>query len=146
LDSISQATGSPDIFAGYPLGVRAVQLPDPALDSYFLTLFGRSQRTTACACERVGEVTISQLLHLQNGEAAVQKIASPDGRLERLLASTSDDSLVIDELYLATLARLPTAEERSIIGQAIASAENRKDGLRDLFWALLNSKDFAFNH
>ena len=57
LDAIGQATGVPDAFPGYPVGMRAVQLPDPALKSYFLTLFGRSERVTACACERNGEVT-----------------------------------------------------------------------------------------
>ena len=76
LDAISQATGVPDRFPGYPVGVRAVQLPDPGVNSYFLSLFGRSERVTACACERSGDVTMPQLLHLQNGETVVQKIRS----------------------------------------------------------------------
>ena len=61
--------------------VRACQLPDPGMNSTFLSLFGRSERTTACACERRGEVTLPQLLHLQNGEGVLSKIKSPEGRL-----------------------------------------------------------------
>ncbi len=74
LDAISQCTGIPEAFSGYPQGMRAIQLPDPTLKSHFLTLFGRSERVTACACERNGEVTMPQLLHLQNGESVVQRI------------------------------------------------------------------------
>jgi hypothetical protein len=88
LDAISQATGVPDRFPGYPVGLRAVQLPDPGLNSYFLSLFGRSERVTACACERNGEVTMPQLLHLQNGEEVVQKVRSADGRLAKWLSWT----------------------------------------------------------
>src|SRR5262249_22011782 len=65
LDALSQSTGVPETFPGYPVGIRAVQLPDPTLKSYFLALFGKSERVTACACERSGEVTMPQLLHLQ---------------------------------------------------------------------------------
>src|SRR5262249_10836174 len=81
LDAISTSTAVPDRFAGYPVGIRAGQLPDPGLKSYFLTLFGRSERVTACACERSGEVTMPQLLHLQNGLRVMEKIRLPDGRL-----------------------------------------------------------------
>src|SRR5262249_2992751 len=91
LDAISAATGVPDTFPGYPKGVRAGQLPDPGLKSYFLTLFGRSERVTACACERSGEVTMPQLLHLQNGEAVIQKLRHGDGRLSKLLAAKKSD-------------------------------------------------------
>src|SRR5262249_37764828 len=67
LDAVCQATGVPESFTGYPLGTRAIQLPDPGTASYFLTLFGRSDRVTACACERSDDVTLPQLLHLRNG-------------------------------------------------------------------------------
>ena len=108
LDAISQATGVPDNFPGYPAGMRALQLPDPTLKSYFLTLFGRSERVTACACERSGEVTMPQLLHLQNGDDVVQKIRAGDGRLAGLLKK--GDAQVTEELFLATLARLAVGE------------------------------------
>ncbi len=147
LDGIAQGTGVPDEFKGYPVGTRAVQLAEPGVSSYFLTLFGRSDRVTACACERNGEVTLPQLLHLQNGDATTKKLQSPDSRLAALLrAGPKDDASVIDELYLATLCRRPTAAERAAVRQALGRPDEREDALRDLFWALLNSKEFAFNH
>lgn len=86
-DAISSATGVPDRFDGFPVGMRAVQVPEPTVSSYFLTLFGRSERVTACACERSGEVTLPQLLHLQNGEEMTKKIQHPEGRLKELITS-----------------------------------------------------------
>ncbi len=148
LDAICSATGQPESFNGYAVGLRAIQIPDPFTDSYFLTLFGRSMRTTACACERSGDVTLPQLLHLQNGDSLNEKIRSDDGRLAKLLAAKADDSEVIDELFLATLSRLPTSEERNGIvttGSDVDRA-SRLDLFADVLWALLNSKEFAFNH
>jgi hypothetical protein len=145
LDALSQATGVPDSFPGYPLGIRAGQLPDPTLKSYFLSLFGRSERVTACACERNGEVTMPQLLHLQNGDSVVQKIRAGDGRLSKLLKAGTPDAAVVEELFLATLSRPPTEAERAAVQKALADGA-RDEVLRDLFWALLNSKEFSFNH
>jgi hypothetical protein len=146
LDALSQATGVPDRFPGYPLGLRAGQLPDPTLKSYFLSLFGRSERVTACACERNGEVTMPQLLHLQNGESVVQKVRSPDGRLARLLREKKDDAAIVEELFLATLSRPPSTEVMASVRRAVAEGGDREEVFRDLFWALLNSKEFAFTH
>ena len=146
LDAIASGTGVPDSFPGYPLGLRAVQVPDPALKSYFLSLFGRPERITACACERTGDVTMPQLLHLQNGEALIQKIASPQGRLAALLQAKKPDTAIIDEVFLATLCRLPTAAEWATIQRIFAEGDGREMVLRDVFWAVLNSKEFAFNH
>jgi hypothetical protein len=145
LDAISSASGVPDRFDGYPVGVRAGQLPDPGLKSYFLTLFGRSERVTACACERSGEVTMPQLLHLQNGESVVEKIRSGEGRLARLLKEKKSDEEVVEELFLATLSRLPSEAQKTKVKQSLAEG-GRDEVLRDLFWALVNSKEFAFNH
>ena len=146
LDAISQATGVPDRFSGYPLGLRAIQLPDPGLSSYFLSLFGRSERVTACACERNGDVTMPQLLHLQNGESVVQKIRSGDGRLATWLKDYKDPIGLTDEMFLTAVGRLPTADERKAVAAAMAEGDSRDEVFRDLFWALLNSKTFAFNH
>ncbi len=146
LDALAASTGVPNQFPGYPEGVRAIQLPDPFLQSYFLSLFGRSERTTACACERNEDVTLAQLLHLQNGDSVVQKIRSGDGRLARLLKEKNAPEAVIAELYLATLSREPSAAEAAALGKELAGAENAEVFFRDLFWALLNSKEFAFNH
>ena len=153
LDALCQATGVPDPFVGYPLGTRAVQVPDSNADSYFLSLFGRSARVTACACERDNAVTLPQLLHLQNGDTLLAKINAADGRLKRLLdavpaTSPSRESLVraIDELYLASLCRLPDERERTAVVTSVQEAERPAEAFADLLWALLNSKEFAFQH
>ncbi len=146
LDAISQVTAIPDQFPGYPEGVRAQQLPDPALDSYFLRLFGRSDRVTACACERTGDVTMSQLLHLQNGDTITRKLEAAESRLAELLKSKPDNSTLIERLFLTTLARKPTETETNAATNALASGDPRDTVFRDLLWALLNSKEFAFNH
>ena len=145
LDAISRATGVPDDFKGYPVGTRAIQLPEPGIGSYFLSLFGRSDRVTACACERNGEVTLPQLLHLQNGDATGKKVRADDSRLTALLKATPDDAKLVEELFLATLNRRPTAAELTKVTASMTDGA-REETFSDLFWALLNSKEFAFNH
>jgi hypothetical protein len=145
LDAISQATGVPDGFPGYPVGMRALQLPDPTLKSYFLALFGRSERVTACACERSGEVTMPQLLHLQNGDDVMRKLRAGDGRLAGLLKEKKTDAQVAEELFLATLSRPPSAKEMEAVTKALGDGGARDEVFRDLCWALLNSKEFTFN-
>jgi hypothetical protein len=144
LDALASATGVPDQFDGYPVGLRAVQLPEPGVNSYFLTLFGRSDRVTACACERKDEVTLPQLLNLRNGDELQQQLDDGSGRLASLFVNPDDDA-VTEALYLTCLARLPSEEERALLKAALA-ADARDAVFRDLFWALLNSKEFTFNH
>jgi hypothetical protein len=153
LDAISRSTGVPDSFTGYPVGIRAVQVPDPSLKSHFMSLFGRSERITACTCERNGEVTLPQLLHMIGGDTVLRKIdpaKSPQGRLAQLLAAKRSDREMIEELCLATLSRLPRPSEWTVfektLQQTLAAGETREHFHRDLFWALLNSNEFAFNH
>ena len=142
LDGIAAATAASQKFDGYPLGTRAIQLPDSGVGNYFLTLFGRSDRVTACACERNGEVTLPQLLHLKNGDEIQRQIG--DGRLKELLKE-ADNRKVTTELFRATLSREPTDPELAAIEQQLAG-DSREAVFSDLFWALLNSKEFAFNH
>ena len=146
LDAVSQTTAVPESFAGYPLGLRAIQLPDPSIGSYFLATFGRSDRVTACACERQGEITLPQLLQMQNGDAILQKIAATDGRLTELLKATTDDSIAVETLFLTCFNRQPTPAEMQKVASLLSGEETREEKFRDLFWALLNSKEFAFNH
>ncbi|HZE96715.1 MAG TPA: DUF1549 domain-containing protein [Planctomycetota bacterium] len=146
LDAISQVTGIPDAFAGYPVGMRAIQLPDPGVESHFLKLFGQSDRVTACACERNGEVTLPQLLHLQNGASVVDKIKNPDGRLAKLLKEEADNAKVVDQLFLSVMGRHPREAESKTVTRLLSDGSERGEVLRDLFWALLNSKEFVFNH
>lgn len=144
LDAISQATAVPDAFPGAPVGLRAQQLADSSVSSYFLSLFGRSERVTACACERQGEVTLPQMLHIRNSEELDAKIKQAGGRLD-LLLKNPDNKMVIEELYLNSVSRLPAEPEQQEIAAALAR-DPREAVLPDLFWALLNSKEFAFNH
>jgi Protein of unknown function (DUF1553)/Protein of unknown function (DUF1549)/Bacterial Ig-like domain (group 2) len=146
LDAVSGATGEPEKFPGYPVGLRAVQLPDPGLGSYFLKLFGRSDRVTACACERSGEVTLPQLLHVQNSESFVAKVRADKGRLSKLIRDKKDDDAIIEELFLATLSRLPTAANLAAVRESVKDATSRDEAFQDLFWALMNTKEFSFNH
>ncbi len=153
-DAIATATAVSDIFAGTPEGTRAIQLPGPQADSYFLTTFGRSDRVTSCACERSGEVTLPQLLHLQNSAAILEKIRRDDGTLAQLLAAAAapdghsgdgPDDRLVNGLFLATFSRLPDPSESMAVRAALAGGD-RGEVAADLFWALLNSKEFTFNH
>lgn len=145
-DAVSDVSGVPAVYPGYPTGLRAVQLPEPAVTSYFLTLFGRSERVTACACEKSAEVTLPQLLHLNNGDDVLDRIGSPNGRLAKLLAEKKDDAQTTDEIFLTAFGRPPTDPERATVEKTLAGGDPREDVYRDLMWALLNSTEFAFNH
>jgi hypothetical protein len=146
LDAISDATGVPERFDGYPLGTRAVQVPDPGASSYFLRTFGRSDRVTACACERNGDVNLASVLHLLGGEPTTGKVTAPASWLTRTLASEKDDGRVVEALFLRTFGRPPAAAERDRVMTYRAQAADRAEFFRDVFWALLNSKEFVFNH
>ena len=145
-DALSQATGVAEPFEGYAVGLRAVQLPDPRVQSYLLDTFGRPERVTACACERSDEVTMPQVLHLMNGEALDRRIDAPEGRLGALLASGKPDVEVVETLFLATFARRPGIEQRRTVESALAGVVDRRAVYRDLLWALVNSKEFLFGH
>jgi hypothetical protein len=101
---------------------------------------------TACACERSGEVTMPQLLHLQNGQTISDKIGNGSGRLMRLSKEKKGEAEVVEELFLSTLCRPPTAAQRAAVRASLAEGDRPEEVYRDLFWALLNSKEFAFNH
>jgi Protein of unknown function (DUF1549)/Protein of unknown function (DUF1553) len=149
LDALSQSTGVPEKFDGYPLGLRAVQVPDTTVKSYFLGLFGKSERLTACACERNNDVTLPQLLHMGGGATIPEKLRSGNGRLVEMLKSKSTDRELTDEIFLWTLSRLPTPAERASFeaeSPTGADSVSREEAFRDLFWALLNTKEFAFQH
>ncbi len=146
LDAIGQATGSMETFAGMPKGTKTIQLPDESIQSYFLDVFGRPQRETACECERPREANLAQALQLLNSNDLQTKIAAPQGRLAALLGAKADDDAIIEDLYLATLARRPRASESETIRKYLGARDNRKGAFEDLLWAMLNTKEFLFNH
>ena len=146
LDAISQITNRPNKFQGLPLGARAVQIADGAVSTYFLTTFGRAKRESVCACEVKMEPTLSQALHLMNGDAVHDSIRS-GGVVAAMVREKKTDREIVENLYLRCFGRLPKDKEWTAIQQAIAeSADNRQAAIEDLFWALLNSKEFYFNH
>jgi hypothetical protein len=145
LDAVAQSTGVPDQFPGYPLGIRAVQVPDPAVKSYFLKVFGRPERLTACACERNDEVTLPQLLHMQVGDTVENKLRSGQGTLAKWLKEKKSIEEVVELIFLTCLGRTPNMKETATIQQSLQQG-SREEVLRDLFWAVLNTKEFAFNH
>jgi hypothetical protein len=145
LDCINQVTETSDRLPGLPMGGRAVQLADGRTPNYFLTTFGRSTRQTPCTCEVKTSPTLSQALHLINGETTSGKIV--EGQLvERLLAERPKSLDVAEELYQRCLCRRPTQEEAVDIEARISANNNVTESLQDLFWALLNSNEFLFNH
>jgi hypothetical protein len=144
LDAICDATGVPEKFDGYPLGIRAVQVPDPGTVSYFLRTFGRSDRVTACACERASEVSLPSVLHLISGDTVVGKINAGNGWLAAQLKTEKDDDKLLDAMFLRVLSRNPSTAERAKIKELLKT-EPHDELFRDAFWAILNSKEFLFN-
>lgn len=145
LDCLSQATDAPGKLPNLPLGAKATQIADGRVSTYFLTTFGRSPRRTVCACEASSEPTLSQALHLMNGSAVGGKISS--GKLvQRRLAEGMTAEEVFDELFLRSLSRKPTETERSDLAPLLGEGKASATGLNDVFWALLNSREFLFNH
>ena len=145
LDCVSQATDTQDKFRGLPLGARAVQIADGSTTNYFLTTFGRAQRRSACACEVRNDPTLSQALHLINGNSIQGKIRQ--GKLvTRWRDEGKNDAQIIETLYLRCLTRRPSDEERQQIALLVQQADNAAMALEDVFWAVLNSREFLFNH
>ena len=161
LDSISQVTASPTTFrmdkrnanrglgSSYPTGYRALQLPDTNTASYFLASFGRPDRVRTCECERTNEPSMAQALHIANGDTMNLKLAAKGNRVDQLLASGQPDTALVDQAYLIALSRPPTPREREGILKVLAAADGPADkraALEDVFWGLMSSREFLFNH
>ncbi len=148
MDAISVALGLGEPIAGMPADLRAVQLPDTSVggNTYFLDLFGRPARNVVCQCERSDAPTIGQLLHIMNGKGIQDRIASKDNRIGKLIAAGKTDAQILEEVYLATLGRYPSEREKMIALLDIDLAKDRRLAWEDVQWALLNQKEFLFNH
>ena len=145
LDCISQVTETPNKFPGLPLGARAVQIADGTVSNYFLTTFGRATRDTVCACEVRLEPTLSQSLHLLNGDTTGQRIRQGN-LIGKRITDKKQPLDIIDEVYVRCLARRPTEAEKQTLVALIAAETDKKKALEDVFWAVLNSREFMFNH
>jgi mono/diheme cytochrome c family protein len=144
LDIISQVTETKNKFPGLPLGAKAVQIANGKVNNYFLTTFGRAKRETVCSCEVVMEPSLSQALHLLNGDTTNKRISQGEVIKNALKAGQSTED-IITLLYRRCYSRNPTTEELQNLSKTISNG-NKEKGLTDIFWALLNSKEFVFNH
>ncbi len=159
LDIYSQVTEVPTVFsqikvgttggvAGtdqFPLGTRALQLPDSLVVSGFLDSFGRPDRSQPCSCERMSDASMSQALHLNNGQTLNEKLRAKNGRIEKWVEEKVPLDEALRRLYRLALCREPTQKEQQQMLAALKEAQLR-DALEDLFWAVLTSPEFLFNH
>lgn len=172
LDAYSQVTGVPTPFtqlrsaggdalegtSSYPIGTRALQLPDSLVASQFLLAFGRPDRVQTCSCERQQDSSVTQALHLNNGDTLNNKLRDPKSRVEVWLSEGISDDDAIRRTFLLALARQPTDVERAKLVEVLSESskqpaadeqgrlDQRRQTLQDLFWAVLTDREFLFNH
>lgn len=160
LDAVDHLTGASTTFANLPAGTRAIALPDNSYNrsSPFLTVFGRPDNSSVCECERVQSSSLGQSLHLLNSDDIKGKLASGNGRADRLSKDTRPEDEKVREIYLAAFSRLPSDDELAKAlayfaearlgpdGKPIGEQQLKRENYEDLLWALMNSKEFLFNH
>jgi len=160
LDAIDDLAGSQTSFANLPAGTRAVGLPDNSYNksSPFLKVFGRPEGSSVCECERVQSASLAQCLHLINASDIKSKLAGSAGTANQLAKDDSPLEQRIRKLYLMAYSRQPTADELQTAEAYFAQPRVDKDGkpvpadqatrenFQDLIWALINTKEFLFNH
>jgi hypothetical protein len=151
-DAVNQVVDAPVTFNGLPTDrhapKRAIMLPDESFPSYFLDVFGRPQRISACECERVSEANLAQALHLLNSDEIQGKLTRAGGRAEVMAKDPRPEAEKVDELFVWAFAHKPTAEQRELALAHIAkyaTANNKKGAYENIIWALLNTKEFVFN-
>jgi len=149
-DAVNQVADSPATFNGLPTDrfapKRAIMLPDESFPSYFLDVFGRPQRISACECERVSEANLAQALHLLNSDEIQNKLARQGGRADVVVKDPRPDADKVDELFVWALGRKATPEQRNLALADIAKNNaNKKVAYENILWALLNTKEFVFN-
>lgn len=161
LDAVSEVTDTYDSinFAGltqdfggqsvpFPKGWRAMQLPDTRVNSYFLKTFGRPDRTITCECERTSDPSISQVLHVCNGDTINKKLEMKNNEIGKLFAKKMPPEKMVEHAYLTALSRLPTEPEKkkliSVLDQT--KPDEMRPAVEDMYWALLSSREFLFNH
>ncbi|MGV3772515.1 MAG: DUF1549 and DUF1553 domain-containing protein [Verrucomicrobiales bacterium] len=153
-DAVHQTVGVPAKFDGLPAGIRAVALPDNSYNSksYFLTVFGRPEASSSCECERSQDASLAQSLHLLNSKELQDKLSSDAGRAAKYAADTRSDQEKMTELYYLAFSRPPTEQELKVGLEHInkkataAQAAGKRQAYEDILWALINTKEFLFNH
>jgi hypothetical protein len=156
IDALAQVTGVPVRFKGYPLGLRAHQIPAPpqsgrrssfdGVGEHFLKMFGKPERLLTCECERNDDPGLLQAFQLITGELMNSLIKAPHNRVGQMLAAGASDTQILDELYLAALSRRPNDTETKRLLAYVRDAHDRRAAWEDVLWALLNSKEFLLRH
>jgi hypothetical protein len=149
-DAVCQVTDGPASFGGLPQDRhaprRAIMLPDESFASYFLDVFGRPQRISACECERVNEANLAQALHLLNSDEVQGKLSRSGGRADQLAKDSRPDADRIDDLFLWAFARTPTGPQReAALAHLAKHPKDKKVAYENILWALINTKEFVFN-
>jgi hypothetical protein len=145
-DAVNQATGTKANFNGVAAGARAVDLPHEGFGSYFLDTFDRPRRVTGCECERSSGATLAQVLLLANSEEVENRLRAGDGLVAKLVKAKKPTPEMVEELYLTAYARRPSRAELEKSVAYVEKQQNRQQGLEDVLWVILNSKEFMFNH
>jgi Protein of unknown function (DUF1549)/Protein of unknown function (DUF1553) len=144
-DAIGRVTEVAERFGGVPAGTLATQMPTPPRME-FLEVFGQPKRETACQCERGSEPSLAQALQLLNGQAVQRRLSDPNNRLRRLIREGKSNAEIVEECYLAAICRTPTEAESGKALGYLADHLDREQALEDVLWAILNSKEFIFQH
>jgi hypothetical protein len=155
VDALNDATGTTEKFDmsywHWPEGLRTIDIPyRPRNDfvNFMLDQFGRPARNSAvqCDCERGGDASVLQVLTLASHPHVQEKIASPEGHAARLAKDVPECEKQIEELYLLTLGRSPTDDERAVCASYIEGSESPEKGLQGVLWSLLNTREFVLQH
>jgi hypothetical protein len=144
-DAIDAVTLSKPEFKGVPAGTRAFQLPDNQFESYFLSVFGRPDFASACECERGSDSSLAQSLHMVNSLDLAKKVAGE--RAQKLIADKRPVEARLRELFLIALSRPPSQDEMQTMQVHLrAHSEDAVTAYEDILWAILNTKEFQYNH
>ena len=149
LDGISQILEAPTQFAGgpgqFPVGTRAIDLPDENVPTHFLDVFGRPNRNSACECERTDDPALAQALELVNSKEFQGKLTAAKGYIEQLATSTQPVEQNVRDIFLRVFSRPATAEELAVATEFLAAEPDRPEAYRSLLWSLLVTNEFLFN-
>lgn len=146
LDAICAVTGQPEEFPGMPGGTKAIDLVDPPEGHKFLQVFGQPQRELPCECERSTDSNLSQALQLINGPTVHNKLRADAGNIHRWIKEGKSDNEIVSMLYSLALSRPATPQEIEIAAAHVKASEDRTRALEDVAWAVINSKEFLFQH
>jgi len=151
LDTLNSALGvTENLGADAPAGSRAIEVGSTRLQSqslaHVLRIFGRPPRSSACDCQRGMDPALPQTLYRMTDPSVLDKLKSPAGRLQQLLRSDKTDDAILEDLFLATLSRLPTDKEKKHFADYRTKRPDRQAAFTDTLWALINTREFILNH